>query len=120
MYGPDFASAKRVLVCLIEKEVEFETLPIDIIKGQNKDPEFLKLQVLISSCRLKLCFELRNNIRNETISICGVSEKADDFEKLLSRNKINREGIDGVQTRTSLNFLSFFFFAAVVESQTKA
>lgn len=44
MYGPDFAAAKRVLVCLIEKEVEFETVPIDIIKGQNKDPEFLKLQ----------------------------------------------------------------------------
>lgn len=44
VYGPDFASAKRVLVCLIEKEVEFETVPIDIIKGQNKDPEFLKLQ----------------------------------------------------------------------------
>ncbi|RVW82258.1 Glutathione S-transferase F9 [Vitis vinifera] len=84
VYGPDFASAKRLLVCLIEKEVEFETVPIDIIKGQNKDPEFLKLQVLISSCRFKLCFELRNNIRNETISICGVSEEADDFEKLLT------------------------------------
>ncbi|KAJ9685981.1 hypothetical protein PVL29_015056 [Vitis rotundifolia] len=44
VYGPDFASPKRVLVCLIEKEVEFETVPIDILKGQNKDPEFLKLQ----------------------------------------------------------------------------
>lgn len=48
VYGPDFASAKRVLLCLIEKEVEFETVPIDILKGENKDPEFLKLQVRIS------------------------------------------------------------------------
>ena len=46
VYGADLASAKRVLVCFIEKEVEFETVPIDIIKGQNKDPDFLNLQVL--------------------------------------------------------------------------
>ena len=58
LYGPDFAAGKRVLVCLIEKEVEFETVPIDILKGQNKDPDFLNLQVLSCFFLFKLCFEL--------------------------------------------------------------
>ncbi|XP_030466724.2 glutathione S-transferase F9-like [Syzygium oleosum] len=44
VYGPDYASPKRVLVCLIEKGVEFETVPIDLFKGEHKAPEFLKLQ----------------------------------------------------------------------------
>ncbi|KAJ7965047.1 Glutathione S-transferase [Quillaja saponaria] len=44
VYGPAYASPKRVLVCLIEKEIEFETVPVDIFKGEHKDPEFLKLQ----------------------------------------------------------------------------
>ncbi|KAL6983237.1 Glutathione S-transferase F9 [Sarracenia purpurea var. burkii] len=44
VYGPTYASPKRVIVCLIEKEVEFETLPIDILKGEHKHPEFLQLQ----------------------------------------------------------------------------
>ncbi|XP_030446658.2 glutathione S-transferase F9-like [Syzygium oleosum] len=44
VYGPDYASPKRVLVCLIEKGVEFETVPIDLFKGEHKVPEFVKLQ----------------------------------------------------------------------------
>ncbi|ONI17771.1 hypothetical protein PRUPE_3G178300 [Prunus persica] len=44
VYGPFYASPKRVLVCLVEKEIEFETSPIDLFKGEHKDPEFLKLQ----------------------------------------------------------------------------
>ncbi|KAK6287032.1 hypothetical protein POUND7_013211 [Theobroma cacao] len=44
VYGPAYASPKRVLVCLIEKEVEFETVPVDLLKGEHKDPEYLKLQ----------------------------------------------------------------------------
>ncbi|KAL3715219.1 hypothetical protein ACJRO7_007023 [Eucalyptus globulus] len=44
VYGPDYANPKRVPVCLIEKGVEFETVPIDIFKDENKAPEFLKLQ----------------------------------------------------------------------------
>ncbi|XP_030446610.2 glutathione S-transferase F9-like [Syzygium oleosum] len=44
VYGPDYASPKRVLVCLIEKGVEFETVPIDLFKGEHKAPEFVKLQ----------------------------------------------------------------------------
>lgn len=45
VYGPAFACPKRVLICLVEKEIEFETVPVDIIKGEHKDPEYLKLQV---------------------------------------------------------------------------
>ncbi|OIW02836.1 hypothetical protein TanjilG_29612 [Lupinus angustifolius] len=44
VYGPMCACAKRVMVCLTEKEVEFETIPIDVFKGKHKDPEYLKLQ----------------------------------------------------------------------------
>ncbi|KAG4377423.1 hypothetical protein AAZX31_18G106000 [Glycine max] len=44
VYGPTYASPKRVLVCLIEKEIEFETVHVDLFKGEAKEPEFLKLQ----------------------------------------------------------------------------
>ncbi|CAK9147857.1 unnamed protein product [Ilex paraguariensis] len=44
VYGPDYASTKRVIACLIEKEIEFETVPINIFNGDTKKPEFLALQ----------------------------------------------------------------------------
>ncbi|KAH9770589.1 glutathione S-transferase F9 [Citrus sinensis] len=44
VYGPAYASPKRVIVCLIEKQIEFETVPVDLVKGENKNPEYLKLQ----------------------------------------------------------------------------
>ncbi|RZC27164.1 Glutathione S-transferase F9 [Glycine soja] len=44
VYGPSCASTKRVLVCLVEKEIEFEDIPVDIFKVEQKNPEFLKLQ----------------------------------------------------------------------------
>ncbi|XP_024992889.1 glutathione S-transferase F9-like [Cynara cardunculus var. scolymus] len=44
VYGPDYASPKRVMVCLLEKEIEFETVPVDLITGENRSPEFMKLQ----------------------------------------------------------------------------
>ncbi|XP_004491311.1 glutathione S-transferase F9-like [Cicer arietinum] len=44
VYGPHCASTKRVLVCLIEKEIEFEVVPVDVFKGEHKDPDYLKLQ----------------------------------------------------------------------------
>ena len=45
VYGPTYASPKRVLVCLLEKEIEFETVHVDLFKGEAQEPEFLKLQV---------------------------------------------------------------------------
>ncbi|KAJ4979492.1 hypothetical protein NE237_010272 [Protea cynaroides] len=45
LIGPPYASlSRKVLACLIEKEVEFELIPIDLFKGEQKSPEFLKLQ----------------------------------------------------------------------------
>nr|QCY50330.1 glutathione S-transferase [Salix babylonica] len=44
VYGPHYASTKRVLVCLVEKGVEFETSPVDLVKGENRNPEYLALQ----------------------------------------------------------------------------
>ncbi|BAT96904.1 hypothetical protein LR48_Vigan11g157100 [Vigna angularis] len=44
VYGPDYGSTKGVIVCLIEKEVEFETVHVDGFKGEHKQPEYLKLQ----------------------------------------------------------------------------
>ncbi|XP_068303902.1 glutathione S-transferase F9-like [Pyrus communis] len=43
VYGPPYGSPKHVLVCLVEKEVDFETVPIDLLKGEHKHPDFLKL-----------------------------------------------------------------------------
>ncbi|XP_061342809.1 glutathione S-transferase F9-like [Gastrolobium bilobum] len=44
LYGPHCAASKRALVCLIEKEIEFEVVPVDVSKGEQRDPEYLKLQ----------------------------------------------------------------------------
>ncbi|MFS7889657.1 putative glutathione transferase [Helianthus anomalus] len=44
VYGPAYASPKRVLLCLVEKEIDFETVPVDLIAGENLTPEYLKLQ----------------------------------------------------------------------------
>ncbi|KAK7304981.1 hypothetical protein VNO77_42878 [Canavalia gladiata] len=44
VYGPDYACPKRVIVGLIEKEIEFETVHIDGFKLEHKEPEYLKLQ----------------------------------------------------------------------------
>ncbi|KAJ8753461.1 hypothetical protein K2173_019860 [Erythroxylum novogranatense] len=44
VYGPAYASPKRVIVCLIEKGIEFETVPVDLVKGEHRSPEYLKLQ----------------------------------------------------------------------------
>ena len=49
VYGPAYASAtRRVLVCLFHKEIEFESVPIDLLKGEHKNPDLLKLQVFPS------------------------------------------------------------------------
>ncbi|TQD80665.1 hypothetical protein C1H46_033764 [Malus baccata] len=49
VYGPLYGSPKRVLVCLVEKEVDFETVSIDVLKGEHKHPDFLKLQLASDS-----------------------------------------------------------------------
>ncbi|CAN1174484.1 Glutathione S-transferase [Linum perenne] len=45
VYGPPLSTAvSRVLACLIEKDVPFQLVPVDMSKGEHKKPEFLKLQ----------------------------------------------------------------------------
>lgn len=55
VYGPAYASPKRVIVCLIEKGIEFEVVDIDLFKGENKTPEYLKLQVIFLIFSSILC-----------------------------------------------------------------
>lgn len=46
VYGPAFSSAvSRVLACLIEKEVEFQLVAVNMAKGEHKKPDYLKIQV---------------------------------------------------------------------------
>ena len=52
VFGPTYGCPKRVVVCLIEKEIEFETVDVDLFKGEHKEPEFLKLQVQFFFCNL--------------------------------------------------------------------
>lgn len=49
IYAPLFASAKRGVVTLIEKGVEFETVNVDLLKGEQRQPEYLAIQVSSSS-----------------------------------------------------------------------
>eukprot|EP00262_Sarcandra_glabra_P008866 TRINITY_DN2277_c0_g1_i1.p1 TRINITY_DN2277_c0_g1~~TRINITY_DN2277_c0_g1_i1.p1 ORF type:complete len:231 (+),score=37.46 TRINITY_DN2277_c0_g1_i1:93-785(+) len=45
VYGPAMSTAvSRVLACLIEKEMEFQLIRIDMSKGQHKMPDYLKIQ----------------------------------------------------------------------------
>ncbi|OVA15987.1 Glutathione S-transferase [Macleaya cordata] len=45
VYGPPMSTAvSRVLACLLEKQVEFQLISVDMAKGQHKKPEYLKIQ----------------------------------------------------------------------------
>ncbi|KAJ8437417.1 hypothetical protein Cgig2_031938 [Carnegiea gigantea] len=45
VYGPPMSTAvSRVLGCLLEKDVPFQLINVNMSKGEHKSPEFLKLQ----------------------------------------------------------------------------
>lgn len=45
LYGsPVSTCTKRVAVVLKEKDIPFTFVPIDLMKGEHKDPEYLKKQ----------------------------------------------------------------------------
>ena len=47
VYGPPLSTAvSRVLVTLLEKDVPFQIIPVDMSKGEHKKPDYLKIQVL--------------------------------------------------------------------------
>nr|GEZ68949.1 glutathione S-transferase-like [Tanacetum cinerariifolium] len=45
VFGPPLSTAvSRVLVCLLEKDVPFQLVPVSMAKGEHKKPDYLKLQ----------------------------------------------------------------------------
>ncbi|KAH6799876.1 hypothetical protein C2S52_000340 [Perilla frutescens var. hirtella] len=45
VYGPPLSTAvSRVLVCLLEKDVPFQLLPVNMARGEHKKPDYLKIQ----------------------------------------------------------------------------
>ncbi|XP_062097524.1 glutathione S-transferase-like [Humulus lupulus] len=45
VFGPPMSTAvSRVLACLIEKDVDFQLISVNMSKGEHKKPEFLKIQ----------------------------------------------------------------------------
>ncbi|KAH6759292.1 hypothetical protein C2S51_019527 [Perilla frutescens var. frutescens] len=45
VYGPPLSTAvSRVLVCLLEKDVPFQLLPVNMSRGEHKKPDYLKIQ----------------------------------------------------------------------------
>ncbi|KAL3641045.1 hypothetical protein CASFOL_016013 [Castilleja foliolosa] len=45
VYGPPLSTAvSRVLACLIEKDVPFQVLPVNMAKAEHKKPDYLKIQ----------------------------------------------------------------------------
>lgn len=48
VYGPTLSTAvSRVLACLLEKDVQFQLIPVNMSKGEHKKPDFLKIQVFL-------------------------------------------------------------------------
>jgi len=44
VYGPAMSTAvSRVLACLLEKDVQFQLIPVNMAKGEHRSPDFLKL-----------------------------------------------------------------------------
>lgn len=41
---PRSTAAARVLACLIEKDVQFQLVPVNMAKGEHKMPDYLKIQ----------------------------------------------------------------------------
>ncbi|XP_006342558.1 glutathione S-transferase-like [Solanum tuberosum] len=45
VYGPTLSTAvSRVLACLLEKNVQFQLIPVNMAKGEHKKPDYLKIQ----------------------------------------------------------------------------
>jgi len=45
LHGPDYRTQVRTIrLCLVEKGVEYELVPVDVFRGENHKPAFLKLQ----------------------------------------------------------------------------
>jgi glutathione S-transferase len=47
--SPTSAEVARVLMCLFEKEVDFQLIRVDAFRGPKRMPQYLKLQVTFHS-----------------------------------------------------------------------
>ncbi|XP_077246747.1 glutathione S-transferase F11-like [Tasmannia lanceolata] len=94
VYGPPMSTAvSRVLACLLEKEVEFQLINVDMSKGEHKKPDFLKLQPFGQVP----AFQDENTTVFESRAICRyVSDKyADKGNKgLFGKNLLERASIE--------------------------
>jgi hypothetical protein len=56
IYGMPLSTCTgRVLATLFEKDVtDYEIVPVNIMKGEHKNPEFLKLQVCFGSLSMSV------------------------------------------------------------------
>ena len=60
--SPTSAEVARVLTCLFEKDVEFQLIRVENFKGGKRKPEYLKLQVLLTSAFTLELFYTDNNL----------------------------------------------------------
>ena len=60
VYGPPLSTAvSRVLACLLEKHVRFQVINVDLLKREHKSPQYIKLQVILSSA---LCMRVSSGM----------------------------------------------------------
>lgn len=94
VYGPPLSTAvSRVLVTLLEKDVSFQIIPVDMSKGEHKKPDYLKIQPFGQVP----AFQDESISLFESRSICRyVCEKyADRGDKgLYGTNPLERASID--------------------------
>ncbi|KAK6773038.1 hypothetical protein RDI58_028276 [Solanum bulbocastanum] len=56
VYGPTLSTAvSRVLACLLEKNVQFQLIPVNMAKGEHKKPDYLKIQAKSRSINRYIC-----------------------------------------------------------------
>ncbi|KAK7376667.1 hypothetical protein VNO80_02081 [Phaseolus coccineus] len=105
VYGPPMSTAvSRVLACLLEKDVQFQLIPVNMAKGEHRSPEFLKLHPFGQVP----AFQDGDNISLfESRAICRyVCEKYGDKgnKELYGRNPLAKASIDQWLEAEAQNF----------------
>ncbi|ESW32606.1 hypothetical protein PHAVU_001G002000 [Phaseolus vulgaris] len=105
VYGPPMSTAvSRVLACLLEKDVQFQLIPVNMAKGEHRSPEFRKLHPFGQVP----AFQDGDNISLfESRAICRyVCEKYGDRgnKELYGRNPLAKASIDQWLEAEAQNF----------------
>ncbi|XP_073001939.1 glutathione S-transferase F10-like [Typha latifolia] len=91
--SPTSAEVARVLMCLFEKDVEFQLIRVDNYKGTKRMPDYLKLQPLGQA----LTFEDGNTTLVESRAICRYIANAypeQGNRDLIGRGMLERASIE--------------------------